>query len=183
LGLLANEVVFLAIVHSSCCFEIIKLWSSKVQMGRRDEHPILLVEDIDHKIHNVVFKSLVLSMVIHQLHQLLNPWLRFLFSCMCHWYYGYHHNHCQNHKGLEQNTCWVDFLKSMTKNYWVVKVKTNYGKGNSKWTIELCIATKMRTITTFVHCVKLSFGLKIQFVILFNTCCNILIWQSLLLLS
>jgi hypothetical protein len=53
-------------------------------MGRRDEHPILLVEDIDHKIHNVVFKSLVLSMVIHQLHQLLNPWLRFLFSCMCH---------------------------------------------------------------------------------------------------
>lgn len=42
----------------------------------------------------------------------------------------------------------------MTINCWVVKVKTNNGKGNSKWTIELCIATKMRTITTFDHCVK-----------------------------
>ncbi len=60
LGLLVNEVVFLATVHASC-FEIIKLWSSKVQMGKKDEHPNLLVEDIDHTIHNVVFKSLVLS--------------------------------------------------------------------------------------------------------------------------
>jgi hypothetical protein len=30
-------------------------------MGKRDEHPILLMEDIDHTIHNIVFKNLVLS--------------------------------------------------------------------------------------------------------------------------
>ncbi len=33
----------------------------KVQMAKRDEHPVTLVEDIDHIVCNVVFECLVLN--------------------------------------------------------------------------------------------------------------------------
>ncbi len=41
-----------------------------------------------------------------------------------------------------------------------MKAKIHYNKGDSNWTIELSIDTKMKTILAFYHLVKLHFMLK-----------------------
>jgi hypothetical protein len=81
-------------------------------MAKIDEHPILLVKDVDHTIYNVVFECLVwVFMVVHQLHLLLNLWFICVFMQMLLILCPYHHSHYQHQENLDQNTSQVDKKK------------------------------------------------------------------------
>jgi hypothetical protein len=51
-------------------------------MTKRDECPILLVKDIDHKIRNVVFECLVLNVYGNSSISFTSPFKSIVFSCL-----------------------------------------------------------------------------------------------------
>jgi hypothetical protein len=155
-------------------------------MAKRDEHLVLLVEDIDHTIHNVVFECLVLNVYGNSSISSTSPFKFVAFS--------YPHAYAidivgttiitVNIKGCLIKTH-VEFIKKgfflWLKNFFV-KAKTNYDKGDFDWTIEISTTIKMKTIPTFDCPMKLHFLPKDTIHNFLTTCSNHLLQPPLFLL-
>jgi hypothetical protein len=130
-------------------------------MAKKDESPLLLMEDIDHTVCNVVFEYLVLTIYGNLLILSTPPYKFVAFS--------YLHVDVIDTMGTTTITVnirggliktHVEFIKKgcfLQLEIFSMKVKTYYDKGDSDWMIKLSTTTKVTTIPTFDHLEKLHF--------------------------
>ncbi len=118
-------------------------------MAKQNEQPNVLVEDIDHTIHNVAFDYLVLS--VYGNSSLSRSPTKFGFVGTTIIIINIKSALIKTHVKLikKGNFLWLEFF--------FAKAKYDYDKGNSDYTIKLFIATKVTIVPPFNLHVKLFF--------------------------
>jgi hypothetical protein len=153
---------FLCINFTMLCLDY-QILLQLVLMEKWNEWTTMLVEDIDHTIHNVAFDCLVLSVYVN------SSFSRSLAKSIV---YSYLHANVIDFVGTTTIIISIKgtLIKTHSKlikkgnffrlEFFYIKAKSNYDKRYSNWTIELFITIKVTIVPPFDPLVKLFFHPK-----------------------